>query len=91
MIHITIIYKYELNFDMTPVCDVKARIFVPLKVDFQNGIPFFWAIVSDDMPEQVIRIHKVGTGCPMDYVPIYLNTTVLQSEPFVWHWFYEIL
>lgn len=85
------IYKYELD-EMMPVNVIQARFLKPLRVDYQNGRPFLWAVVSDSMPLVSIDVLRVGTGqevgsdVPMTH---YLNTTVAQSEPYVWHWFWR--
>lgn len=86
-----VIYKYELN-EALPVCEVRAPIVKPLKVDFQNGKPFLWAVVDTAAAEKTIHIYRVGTGFPLHegfIIGSHLNTTVLQSEPYVWHWFWD--
>lgn len=87
----SIIYKYKLD-EMFPVNQVTARIIKPLKVDYQNGEPYLWAVVNDVCPERTINILRIGTGYPLgDDIALsqYINTTVYQSEPYVWHWFWN--
>ena len=87
-----VIYKYELN-EYMPVCEVLAPIIAPLRVDYQNGKPFLWAVVDTSQPDRLVRIHRVGTGFVLPgsvSISDHLNTTVQQSEPYVWHWFCEI-
>ena len=84
------IYKYKLN-DTLQLSTVEAPIVSPLWVDYQNGEPYVWAIIDPNTPVRRIHILQIGTGQPFgDGVCIgnYLNTTVAQSEPFVWHWFW---
>ena len=84
------IYKYKLN-GVFPISQVTARIIKPLWVDYQNGEPYLWAVVGDDCPERTISVLCIGTGHPIpETMPLanYLNTTVYQSEPYVWHWFW---
>lgn len=84
------VYKYKLN-EIFPVSQVTARIIKPLSVDYQNGKPYLWAVVGDDCPEITISILRIGTGYPMpENLPLenYMNSTVYQSEPYVWHWFW---
>lgn len=85
------IFKYKLN-ELANVNIVEAPIVKPLMVDFQSGFPHLWAIVSPDMPNKTIEVIKVGTGWIFNedvQADRYLSTTVAQSEPYVWHWFYK--
>lgn len=44
------------------------------------------------LPIRRIRIGRIGTGQPIGSdisIGNYLNTTVAQSEPYVWHWFWS--
>lgn len=85
------IYKYELT--MGNMC-VTAHIEKLLRVDFQNGLPMLWAVVNDKLPLKTIEVLICPTGIYTredDDIPIdnYLNTTVMSSEPYVWHAFWR--
>ena len=84
----TTIYKYPLDEERVGNI-ISAPIFKPLKVDYQNGIPMLWAIINEDAEPEEWRVLRIGTGWPVAGLEFenYLNTTVAQSEPFVWHWF----
>lgn len=85
------IYKYPLD-EMMPDTEVAGRFVTALCVDYQNGKPYLWAVVNDEMPVIACRVFRVGTGQPIDEtvsLARYLNTTVAQSEPYVWHWFWR--
>lgn len=87
------IYKYEVS-ERVPVSIIEAPITRPLKVDYQNGHPFLWAMVDSTKPPVRVKIFRVPTGHPFDgdvVMSTYMNTTVAQSEPFVWHWFYQFI
>ena len=84
------IYKYKLS-EVLPFSTVEAPIVSPIWVDYQNGDPYVWAIVDPEMPVRRIRVYRIGTGHPIEgFINLgnYLNTTVAQSEPYVWHWFW---
>lgn len=85
------IYKYELT--QFAVSQIEAPIIKCLEVDYQNGNPYLWAIVrtEEDAPKKKLTIYRVGTGWPVNQSFVenaeYINTTVGESEPYVWHWF----
>lgn len=85
-----VIFKYPVS-DELPVTTVKAPIIKPLKVDYQGMHSFLWAIVDLDKASEEYDVFRVGTGHMIceKIVPFdsYLNSTVAQSEPYVWHWF----
>ena len=86
-----VIFKYEIT-EMMEFSIVEAPILMPLKVDFQNGKPFLWAVVDLEHRPKKFKIFRVGTGHPMSpdiALDQYLNTTVMSSEPYVWHWFWK--
>lgn len=85
------IYKYKLN-DVLPFSTIEGPIVSPIWVDYQNVEPYVWAIVDPMLPIRRIRICRIGTGQPIGSdisIGNYLNTTVAQSEPYVWHWFWS--
>ena len=72
---------------------LSAPIVKPLKVDYQNGQATLWAIVDTEMKPKDIFVFCIGTGHPFPSViphDAYLNTTVSQSDPYVWHWFCDV-
>lgn len=85
-----VIYKFPVS-DVMPISIVHAHIVRPLKVDYQNCQPYLWAIVDTDLEPFDSAVYRIGTGHEISdhIVPFdsFLNTTVAQSEPFVWHWF----
>lgn len=86
-----VIFKYEIN-ELLPVSVIEAPVIEPLKVDYQNGHPFVWMVVDTALPPRKIHLYRVGTGVPIDddvALGLYINTTVSQSEPYVWHWFWD--
>lgn len=88
------IFKYPIN-DMLPTSKIVAPIVRPLHVDYQDGIAYLWAVVDNSIRNKSVIIARIGTGHPFDgaVIPLenYMNTTVEQSAPYVWHWFYKIL
>jgi len=80
------IYKYEV-----PMGDVSS-IRMPqgatvLSFQMQNGTPFIWALINEDVPEAERQFVLVGTGHPIDdsWSLKFIGTT--QQGPFVWHLF----
>ena len=90
----TKIFKFKLN-ETLPITSIVDRIVEPLKVDYQNGVPYLWAIYDDDASECNYEVYRIGTGQPFgeDFYEcsVYINTTVTQSAPYVWHWFYQVV
>jgi len=89
------ILKFKLN-ETLPITSIVDSIREPLRVDYQNGIPYLWAVCDDDETGKcAYEIYRIGTGQPIeDSVCLnsyYINTTVAQSAPYVWHWFYQIV
>lgn len=84
------IFKYELSYIATENI-LTAPIIKPLHVDFQDGVPYLWAVVDDGGHPEEWVVSRVGTGWGMDQMACivdldtYLNTTV--GKPYVWHWF----
>lgn len=91
-----VIFKYEVT-DAMMFSIIEAPIIKILKVDYQNGVPYLWAIVDTELRTNKYRIYRIGTGHPFGSdTPIgsinpnnYINTTVMSNEPYVWHWFYD--
>lgn len=87
-----VIYKYPLD-DSAFVQKVSAPVIKPLRVDYRDGKPYFWAVVDNERDPFDVVIVRMATGqgfANHHTVGEYLNTTVEASKPFVWHWFYRM-
>lgn len=89
------ILKFKLN-ETLPITSIADGIREPLWVDYQNGVPYLWAVCDDEEANKcACEIYRIGTGQPIDdsiyFEAYYINTTVAQSAPYVWHWFYHVV
>ena len=78
------IYKYSINTD-EPIIGNFAKI---LKVDWQDGELFLWALIDDLWPEKelIIKVIPTGVDFTVGTYDQYLDT--VQDGFYVWHIFY---
>lgn len=84
------IYKYALGRD-GEVVTYKGKFERFLQVQVQNGIPYVWIVLDDDMPEVYIDIAAIGTGWDLPTEVMeqmgYIGTAQ-DGFGFVWHYFW---
>lgn len=86
-----VIYKYLLSLNDS-VCTVEAPIVKPLKVGFQRGDFWLWALVDLNAPNKTVVVAPIGTGQPTRSLiegREYIGTTITHNESLVLHWFVD--
>lgn len=81
------IYKYPMPIahDAAFMMPKGARI---LQIECQMGMPWLWAVVDTDAPEETYRFKVVGTGHSIDFDLNewhHLSTFQMDNGALVWH------
>jgi hypothetical protein len=84
------VFKYEVPIHGKDEFEIEmpspSRI---LSFQVQNGKPFIWAFVDEDMPLRKIKFCIYGTGMDINHGDHVNHIGTIQLEGLVWHLFFD--